>query len=134
MATTFRPRNDREVLALIQAAYNYQTRRLMHPAAALRYAIIGTILAAAGIPVPATISAVRSAQKQRELIHEGKTDACRSWHLGGLAYDLDTSSPGFEPFARLWKIFGGRDGRDFQNPDPGHLDFPLESVQITSVC
>lgn len=134
MANTIRPKTDAEFLALVQAAYDYQTRQLMHPQAAIRYALIGSLLAAAGIPVPAVISGVRSAEKQRQLINEGKSTACASWHLGGLAYDLDTNSPGFDVFARIWKLLGGRDGRDFADPDPGHVDFPTDSVTITPVC
>lgn len=134
MATTVKIRTAREFAALAQAAYDYQLRQTMHPAAALRYAIIGALLTVAGIPVPEVISGYRSPQRQAELISQGKTNACRSYHMGGLAYDLDTSSPGYEPFAALWKVFGGRDGRDFSDPDPGHVDFPLDSVPISPVC
>ncbi len=105
--------------------------------AAVRFAVISAILLLLGLPVPAIISGKRTLDQQRQLKKQadpfGIPVAERSWHVVGLAYDLDTGSPSIEMFGRLWRILGGRVGADFQRQDPGHFDLPIDGVVPPSI-
>jgi len=128
METTFKITTVDQLLALAEAAAQYQIRQTIHPQAAYRYGLIGAILAAVGLAVPMELSGYRSVAEQKALHDQGLKAARNSWHTLGLAFDLDPGSPTFPLFAALWKALGGRDGRDFLDPDPGHLDFPLQGI------
>lgn len=128
METTLKITTLAQLLALAEAGAQYQIGQTIHPQAAYRYGLAGAILAAAGLPVPAVLSGYRSLAQQKALHDQGLKAARNSWHTLGLAFDLDTASPTFPLFAALWKALGGRDGRDFSDPDPGHVDFPLQGI------
>jgi len=133
MAFTIRTRE--QLFAVAVGMARAQEDRGIHPAAAIRFGLISALLAMAGIPQPDWVSGFRTLTQQAALRtvvgFDGKflKPAQRSWHTRGLAYDLRVASPSFNVFALLWTALGGRDGRDFLSPDPGHLDFPIKGLE-----
>lgn len=114
----------------------------IHPEAAIRFGIVSAILVALGRPVPAMVSGLRTLARQRELwelnrrfpnARDARPVAERSWHTEGLALDIDANSPSTPLFEALWRAMGGRVGRDFRTPDPGHLDFPIQTIIPRSI-
>ncbi|MXZ01114.1 M15 family metallopeptidase [Candidatus Poribacteria bacterium] len=51
--------------------------------------------------------------------------ADRSWHMQGLAVDVDTRSPEFAFFRSLMLYWGNRWGGQFRSSDPVHFDRPI---------
>lgn len=126
------------LLAFAVSAARVQISRGNRPESAIRYGLISAILIALGRPVPAIISGFRTLDEQRILwqnnrrfpnASDARPVAVRSWHTLGLAYDLDHTSPSMPLFEALWRAMGGRVGRDFATPDPGHVDFPLPGIE-----
>lgn len=125
----FRPTTQQELLALAVSIANPLATRGTRPEVALRYGLLAALLFAVGVAPPAVISAARTHAEQKKLHELGRPTARYSWHTRGLALDVDTTNPSFPIFAALWKLLGGRDGREFETPDPGHLDFPIAELQ-----
>jgi hypothetical protein len=121
--TTARP----TAIALVRAGLRTQI--------GARYAIIDALLRLSGFgAAPRIISGRRSIAAQADLLQKylrgqlSNKPAAQSWHTEGLAIDLDISSPTFPVFVHIWKIFGGRWGGNFRNPDRPHFDFPLPGI------
>jgi len=128
-------RTQEELLALATGMARAQIDQQMHIQAAARHGLVGALMVAIGLSVPEIISGFRAHSFQAGLREVKGNDgqflqpARRSWHTRGLAYDLDQSAEFFDIYAILWKLLGGRDGRDFSNPDPGHFDIPVAGLE-----
>lgn len=130
------------LLALAVGSARAQVALGIRPEAAIRHGLVSAILLAVHTPVPAVISGFRTVEEQRKLFEnvrrfpnasDARPVALRSWHTLGLALDLDSTSPGLSLYEALWRALGGRVGRDFTTPDPGHVDFPLPGIQPPSI-
>lgn len=49
----------------------------------------------------------------------------RSWHMQGLAIDVDTGGIGFVVFRDVMLYYGARWGGNFRNRDSVHFDYPI---------
>jgi len=126
--------NTTQFLTLATSELETQLKNSVRIEAAIRFAVIAAIFIMFGFKMPELLSGFRTLADQRLLRQRlGAKAATRSWHTVGLAFDLDPAAPTFDVFARLWVILGGRDGRTFRTPDPGHLDFPIEGITPPSI-
>ena len=120
--------------ALLNKALAYAVKaglaHKLHSEVAIRYGLIKAFMENAGYEAPEITSGGRSVEQQRDLRRRwlaGEPGIYRpaqsSWHIDGLALDVNTFAPGYDMFYSAWKMLpGGRAGKDFRLSDPPHFD------------